>query len=147
MVAPKPWGLGDFKDGRPPKLNQEQKQEVWEAFAQYIKRTKDPTIVGFTSSNKVALAYWVSKHDLNNWQDFNALRARCIEKSEQYLLKHTGNGSYNSSIGKLRLTQPAHGYVQRVDTDITSGGDKIETRLSGSQISQLIRTRAKRANS
>jgi hypothetical protein len=92
------------------------------------------------------LAYWVSKQNINDWQDFSALRARCHEKSEQYLLKHAGEGKYNSSIARLRLTQPTTGYVVRIDSDITSKGDKIETRISGTQIDQLVRTRAKRAN-
>lgn len=127
--------------GRPPKLTEDQRQEVYEAFEQYIKDTDDPTIVGFCAYNETATQYWITKDNLYDWQEFSELRKRAIEKQEAFLLT---NREEVPVIRIFRLKQPQHGYRDRIDSDITSGGDKLEVGLSATQAEQLIRARAAR---
>lgn len=128
--------------GRPPKLNTEQKAEVLEAFREYITVEEDPTIVGFCAWDNVAIQYSITKDNIHDWDEFTELRKRAIEKQEANLLKKAGNNTYNPTIAIFRLKQPQHGYRDRVDSDITSGGEKIGVGLNADQAEQLIRARA-----
>lgn len=111
--------------GRPPKLTLEERAEVLSAFESYIKINPDPTIVGFTASDPVALKYFVNKDNIHDWDDFSELRRRAIEKQEHYLLYGATRGQLNASVSIFRLKQPQHGYKDRVDSDITSNGETI----------------------
>lgn len=115
--------------GRPPKLTPEQKAEVYTAFELYIKRTPDPTIVGFVSWDDVPLNYWVTDDDIDNWEEFYALRKRAIKKQEAFLVEAGGRGKYNPTMAIFRLKQPTHGYKDRIDSDITSGGESLSPLL------------------
>lgn len=132
--------------GRPPKLTKDEKAEVLEAFRLYIERTPDPTIVGFISWDSVPLNYWVTDDDIDNWPEFYALRKRAIRKQEAYLLEAAGRQKYNPTMAIFRLKQPTHGYKDRIDTDITTGGDKLGVGLNADQAEQLIRARANRSD-
>jgi hypothetical protein len=129
--------------GRPPKLNEEERKEVLEAFTNYIDIEPDPTIVGFCAWDSVAIQYSITKDNLYDWDEFSELRKRAIEKQEAYLIKNAGKNQYNPTIAIFRLKQPQHGYKDRIDTDITSGGEKIGN-LNAGQADQLIRARALR---
>lgn len=135
------------KGGRPPKLTPEQREEVLEAFQDYIQTTDDPTIAGFCAWHEVAIQYWITKDNLYDWGEFSELRKRAIEKQEAYLVKNGGEGKYNPTIAIFRLKQPQHGYKDRTETDITTAGEKIGTGLSAEQADQLIRARAARESS
>lgn len=111
--------------GRPPKLTDEEKAEVVSALAEYIDAEEDPTIVGFVSVNPIAIQYDVSDDNINDWEQFTRLRKRAVRKQEHYLLKQGGAGKYNPTIAIFRLKQPQHGYTDRQDRDITSGGNAI----------------------
>lgn len=113
------------KVGRPPKLTEEQRKEVYEALEQYIKRTPDPTIVGFVSWDEVPLKYDVTDDNINDWEEFSRLRKRAVKKQEAYLLQAAGTGRFNPTFAIFRLKQPVHGYKDRVEQDITSGGNAI----------------------
>lgn len=130
--------------GRPPKITPEQREEVLEAFKLYIERTPDPTVVGFCAYDPVGFKYLLTRDDLNNWQEFYTLRSYAIQKQEAYLLQAAGTGRYNASVGIFRLKQPQHGYKDRIDSDITSGGEKLEVGLNATQAEQLVRARAAR---
>jgi hypothetical protein len=132
--------------GRPPKLTPEQRQEVYDALVVYIRVTDDPTLAGFLSGDDIALQHSVTKDNLYDWQEFSELRSRAILKQESHLLDKGGSGKYNSSLAIFRLKQPQHGYRDRVDSDITSGGEKIGVGLSAEQAEQLIRSRANRSD-
>lgn len=133
--------------GRPPKLTEEERAEVLEAFKLYIQNENDPTIVGFCAWDSVAIQYSITKDNLYDWEEFSELRKRAIEKQEAYLIKNAGSNTYNPTIAIFRLKQPQHGYKDRIDSDITSGGEKLEVGLSASQTDQLLRARALRESS
>lgn len=112
--------------GRPPKLNEEERAEVLEAFRLYIERTPDPTIVGFCAWDPVAFKYLINKQNIKDWQEFSTLVKIAVSKQEAYLLQAAGTGRYNPTLAIFRLKQPQHGYTDKMETDITSGGDKIQ---------------------
>jgi hypothetical protein len=139
-------GKSKHLGGRPPKLTPIQKAEVLLAFDLYIQRTADPTIVGFCSWDPVPLMYYITDDDIDNWEEFNALRKRAVHKQEAFLIEAGGRGKYNPTMAIFRLKQPTHGYKDRIDTDITTGGDKIEVGMNATQLDQLIRARAERTD-
>jgi len=133
--------------GRPPKLTVQQKYELLLEFQKYIRDTDDPTLPDFVTSNEFALDNLVTTHNLQDWKEFSSLIKQCVRKQEAYLLKQAGAGKYNAAIAIFRLKQPQHGYKDRVDSDITSGGEKLMgVGISADQAEQLIRARASRSN-
>lgn len=141
-ILPDSKGLG----GRPPKLKPEQKQEVFDAFAEYIVSTDDPTVPDFVTSETICYRYNVLDHDIYNWQEFNQLVKRAVKKQEAYLLKQGGAGKYNPTLAIFRLKQPQHGYRDRFETDITSKDEQIGQAITPEQAEQLLRLRAKRGD-
>lgn len=111
------------KVGRPQMYTPEQIQEIVDDLAQYIETTDDPTIVGFTSTYK---KYPVNKDYISDHNEFSELRKRAVEKQEAYLLEGVTKNKLNPTMGIFRLKQPQHGYRDKSETDITSGGDKIQ---------------------
>ena len=105
--------------GAPPKLTEEQKQEVYEALEQYILDTSDPTMPKFVSTNEVALQYNVTRHNLNDWPIFSTLIKRAVDKQESFLLEQGGSGKYNPTIAIFRLKQPQHGYTDKQERENT----------------------------
>jgi hypothetical protein len=132
--------------GRPPKLTEEQRAEVLEAFRLYIERTADATIVGFCAFDPVGAKYLITKDDINHYDEFSELRKYAIQKQEAYLITGAVTNKLNASMAIFRLKQPQHGYKDRIDTDITSGGEKLGANVSGEQLSQLARARTERAD-
>lgn len=118
--------------GRPPKLTEEQRKEVFEALNDYIERTPDPTIVGFVSWDRVPLDYNVTDDNINDWPEFSRLRKKAVKKQEAYLLEAAGRGKYNPTMAIFRLKQPVFGYTDRQQVE-NSGEQKmiIETRTYG----------------
>lgn len=137
---------GKHPGGRPRKLTIAQQAEIFRAFEQYIDCTADPTLVDFVASDETAKKYRVSRDNVNDLPEFTTLKKRAIDKQEAYLLRAGGNGTYNSTLAIFRLKQPQHGYHDRHESDITSGGDKLGVGLSADQAEQLIRARANRSN-
>lgn len=103
-------------------------KEVVEDFRKYISETKDPTIVGFTSSYE---KYSINKDYISDHKEFSDLRKRAIEKQEAYLLTAKDEVP---AIRIFRLKQPQHGYSDRSQVE-NSGEQKI-----------IIETRKHRAN-
>lgn len=128
--------------GRPPKLTEQERSEVLEAFRLYIERTPDPTVVGFVAYDPVASKHYLTRDNIKDWDEFTPLQKHCIQKQEAYLLMAGGTGKYNPTMAIFRLKQPQHGYKDRIDTDVTSGGDKID--FNAAQANQLVRARAAR---
>lgn len=107
--------------GRPPKLTPAQKLELVQEFKEYIAITDDPTIASFVSYNKMAIELMITKDDIYEWKDFSEHTKRAIAKQEAYLLTCVKN----PAMAIFRLKQPQHGYKDRIDTDITTGGEKL----------------------
>lgn len=112
--------------GRPPKLTKLERAEVYKALEDYISRTPDPTIVGFVSWDPVPINYDVTDDNINDWEEFSRLRKRALKKQEAYLVHGATTGKINTVMAIFRLKQPAHGYKDKFETDLTSGGDKIQ---------------------
>lgn len=110
--------------GKEPKLKPRQRLEVKNAFEKYIETTEDPNIAAFVSYDPVALKHNVTKHDMYDNKHFTKLKLRALAKQEAYLLK-VGMTSQNVTMAIFRLKQPYHGYRDRVEQDVTSGGEKI----------------------
>jgi hypothetical protein len=117
--------------GRPRKLTAEQQAEVLEAFRLYIERTPDPTIVGFVSWDDVPLQYWVTDDDINNWNEFYALRKRAIRKQEAFLLEGATRNKINPTMAIFRLKQPTHGYTDKTQQDLTTNGKDLPVPILG----------------
>lgn len=109
--------------GRPPKYNDDELAQIAKDFADYIERTADPTVVGFTSYYR---QYPVNKVFMTQRPEFSNLIKLAIEKQEAFLLSAAGIGRYNPTLAIFRLKQPQHGYTDKIDADLTSGGDKIQ---------------------
>lgn len=109
--------------GRPQMYTPEQIQEIVKDFSDYIDRSPDSTIVGFTSGYT---KYNINKDYISDHEEFSELRRRAIEKQEHYLLYGATAGRLNASVSIFRLKQPQHGYKDRLDSDITSMGEKID---------------------
>lgn len=113
---------GNTKVGRPQMYTAEEIQEIYSDLEQYIDKTEDPTIVGFTSTYK---KYRVNKDYISDHGEFSELRRCAIEKQEAYLLHGATHNELNASVSIFRLKQPQHGYRDRVDTDVTTNGNDI----------------------
>lgn len=107
-----------------PKLKPWQRQEIKAAFVKYIEDTDDPNIAAFVSFDPVAIKHKVTKSDMYDNKHFDALTKRAITKQEAYLLKQ-GMSNQNVTMAIFRLKQPYHGYRDRFEQDITTGGEKI----------------------
>lgn len=128
------------------KLTEEQEDELFERMLAFIQDTADPTVAKFLSSDELALSKRVTRHNLQDWTRFKELTEMAVVKQEAFLLEQGGGGKYNPTIAIFRLKQPQHGYSDRIDSDVTSGGQKLEVGLSANQAEQLIRARAARDN-
>lgn len=107
--------------GRPTKYSQEI-QDKTVAYLEERKRIgKVPTAAGLSLElgvNKSTLYEWAKHHDVfsNTLNDINALQ-------EKILVEGALDNKLNATIAKLMLAN--HGYSDKQQTDITSGGDKL----------------------
>lgn len=103
--------------GRPPKLTDEARAEVLEAFRLYIQREPDPTVVGFCAWDPVPNEYFVTRDNINDWEEFSTLQKKAIEKQEAYLSKGAVTGQLNATFAIFRLKQPQHGWSDKQEID------------------------------
>lgn len=134
------------KVGRPPKLTEEQRLEVYKAFEDYIARTPDPTVVGFIAYDPVAAQYFLTRDNLNDWKEFSTLQKYCIEKQEAYLLQAGGTGRYNPTMAIFRLKQPQHGYTDRQDVNTQGEVKHTYEELDDEQLEAAIKAREDRVS-
>lgn len=116
--------------GAPPKLTDDEKQEVYDAFTEYINTTDDPTTVGFVSVNEVALQYSVTRHNIHDWAEFSALEERAVTKQEHFLITNAGSNKYNPTFAIFRLKQPVHGWKDRIENDLTTAGQPFNFQVN-----------------
>lgn len=110
--------------GRPPKLSDEERTEVYDLYKQYIIDNEDPILADFLTTER-CIELDVLSHNIDDWQEFSKLKKIAIKKQEAYLLRKAGKNEYNPTVAIFRLKQKQHGYKDRVDTDITSGGEAL----------------------
>jgi len=123
--------------GRPTKYNEGILEQSKEYLANY-KEHDDiiPSIVGLAivlNLSKSTIYDWASHEDK---QEFSDMLDKIQYKQEQILIRGGLGGEFNAAITKLVLTK--HGYHDRVDSDVTSGGKEIRNNF----IIQPVTTRA-----
>lgn len=115
--------------GRPTKYNKDMlllAQEYIDSCKDYIvkdgvSRVKLPKAEGLAlhlKVNRSTLYEWADKHE-----DFSDILDKINAIQAERVINEALAGNYNSNIAKLLLGK--HGYKDMKDTDITTGGDKI----------------------
>ena len=111
--------------GRPTKYN----QEILNITAGYIENHAEfddlvPSIAGLAYQLKVAkktIYEWIKDESK---EEFCNMLAQILNKQEKMLLSGGLSADMNATIVKLMLSK--HDYSDKTETDITSGGKKIE---------------------
>lgn len=88
-----------------------------------------PRQVNLPSLEGLAYALKINKDTVQEWKkvhvEFSVLIEELLNKQARSLLNNGLAGTYNSTIAKVLLTK--HGYREGIETDITSGGETINT--------------------
>jgi hypothetical protein len=110
--------------GRPTKLTSELIEEGWK-YLQNVDvsiHTLLPTIEG------LAIALHISRDTIYEWEKENEAFSDIVEELRvqqgQKLIQNALLGRYNATIAKLILSGK-HGYVEKTETDITTGGNTL----------------------
>lgn len=112
--------------GRPSKYN----DDVLATAADYIVNFVDygdqiPSVVGLAvalETHRDTIYAWAKDKDK---AEFSDIVKRLSTNQERKLLNGGLDNSFNPTIAKLLLAK--HGYSDKQETDITSGGDKIKS--------------------
>lgn len=86
-----------------------------------VLKVKLPTIEGLANHldiNKTTVYEWESKYP-----EFSDDISKLRQSQAEELINNGLAGTYNPAITKVLLTK--HGYVEKNETDLTSGGDKL----------------------
>lgn len=101
------------------------------------RRYSAPTVVKLPTKGGLAFHLGVSRDTLYEWAkvhtEFSYIMEQLGSVQESYLINYGLSGRYNPTIAKVLLTK--HGYTDKIDTDITSGGKPIE-QITGMRISK-----------
>jgi hypothetical protein len=131
------------KVGAPPKFNDEEIAEIYQDFSDYIKRTADPTVVGFT-------AYY-EKHDirrtyLTDRAEFSDLVKKAVEKQEAYVVAGAIQNKLNSTFAIFRLKQPQHGWRDQSQLETTGEVKHTYEELDDEQLEAALKARQDRVS-
>lgn len=107
------------------KVTAPQLKEVLKAFNEYIDEIDDPLIAEFVSMNPVARKYEITQDNIKEWPQLGKLVRILVAKQERYLVRKGMNGQ-STAMSIFRLKQPQLGYRDRVEQDVTTGGEKIK---------------------
>lgn len=106
----------------------------------YSIKVKIPTKGG------LAVYLGVARETLYDWArkypDFSDIMEKLSAEQEERLINNGLSGDYNPTIAKVLLTK--HGYHDKLDTDLTSKGEKLS--INDEQLDQLIRARTERTD-
>lgn len=111
--------------GRPSKYN----QQVLETAEDYIVNFSDygdaiPSVVGLAvalETHRDTIYAWAKEEGK---EEFSDIVKRLATNQERKLLNGGLDNSFNPTIAKLLLGK--HGYSDKQETDITSGGEKLQ---------------------
>jgi len=98
-----------------------------------------PTLAGFSAKNNLTretLHDWATKKDKNGklrYPSFSYAYKQCKAFQEHILVTNAMRGDYNASFA-IFTAKNVLGWRDKLDTDITSGGDKIQPILGASAI-------------
>lgn len=105
-------------------------EELIETARSYVeeKDTMNPVEV-LPTIERLSIILDVHRDTLYEWEKDNKAFADILRKlrasQADKLLQNSLIGRYNAVITKLMLSK--HGYIEKTEQDLTSGGDKIET--------------------
>lgn len=111
---------------RPTKYTEELVAKAEKYLTSYT--TLIPTIEG------LALHLGISRETVYAWKDdedkqqFSDIVSRLLATQSAKLIEGGLSGEYNASITKLILSGK-HGYIEKTNQDITSGGDKLSVQV------------------
>ena len=87
-----------------------------------LVKVKLPSIEG------LAVYLKISRDTIYDWQkkypEFSDIVKELLALQAERLVNNGLNGTYNASIAKLILSK--HGYVEKQETDVTSGGEALQ---------------------
>ncbi len=111
--------------GRPTTWTKEIQDKAWEYANGGWETQGDavPMVVGLCSyigRSQTSIYKWAKDED----KQFADIVKDIGEKQQQELFNHSLRGDYNASMAKLMLTK--HGYSDKVDSDVTSGGKHVK---------------------
>lgn len=115
------------KTGRPSKYS----EEILEKCREYLKdyeSTGDviPSHIGmflFINVGKTTAYNWADQSSEVYQPAFRDILAKCMDMQHQVLINKGLSNEHNAAITKLVLGK--HGYHDKVDTDVTTKGEKI----------------------
>jgi hypothetical protein len=108
--------------GRPTDYTPKLLKAAWD----YVENHEDdlvPSVAGLCDRiniNRSTAYEWAKDKD----KEFSNILEAVSRKQEQKLLKNGLDGTFNPTITKLMLTK--HGYSDKQETDLTSGGKPIK---------------------
>lgn len=90
-------------------------------------KTRQKHTVKLPNVAGLAVYLGVSRETLYEWgrvhKEFSDILKEVLAKQEEKLIQGGISGEYNGTIAKLILTK--HGYSDKIDTDLTSKGERI----------------------
>lgn len=115
-----------MKVGRPTEYTEEMLAKA-RAYLEvgYAEDERIPSVAGLSRFLNIARSTiydWASQEDK---QDFSDILEQILAKQEYTLLNKAITGEFNSTIAKLVLSK--QGYTEKTETDVTSGGEKLNT--------------------
>ena len=118
-----------------PTLYNEQILEYTKQYIDTCEDTFDPESkkvkVNIPTIEGLAYHLGINKDTIYSWRkekpEFSELISNLLAKQAKYLVNKGLSGEYNPTIAKVLLTK--HGYTEKTETDITSGGEKIQVNV------------------
>jgi hypothetical protein len=123
--------------GRPPKVVDTERAEVLQAFEDYVDVESYPTVVDFCATNKVARKYHITKHNINDWQEFSTLRKEANDKQERFTEVGVLKGKVNPTWAIFKLKQPAFGWTDKQEVE-HSGTLEIKRGMNPEELNGII---------
>lgn len=104
-------------------------EEILDNTEKYILSCKDTlTKVNIPTIEGLAIFLKINKDSIYTWRklysDFSELIEELLAHQAKALINNGLSGRYNPTIAKVLLTK--HGYREGTDSDVTSGGEKIQ---------------------
>lgn len=127
--------------GAPPKFSDEEIADIYKDFEDYILRTADPTVVGFTAYYS---KYDVRRTYITDREEFSDLVKKAIEKQEAYIIDGAIKNKLNSTFAIFRLKQPQHGWRDQSQLETTGEVKHSYEELDDDKLDAAIKAREAR---
>jgi hypothetical protein len=112
--------------GGPTKLTTSQELDILNELTEYINNTDFPNLAEYCTAMPTAVAYDVLPDNLYNRPHvYERQLKRLNQKAESHLLGLLRQGKATAGAIFI-LKQPRHGYTDKQDFDLTSGGQPVK---------------------